>query len=152
MHMELSSRYPARPYAGQDTRTAPMRPAIDQTIVFTYTDDLVAGAAFFADVLELELVVDQGSCRIFRLTDTSFVGVCALPDRPKEKTAVTITIVSDDVDGWHRFLTAKGIEYVSEPAPSERFGIYTSLFISPHGYRIEIQSFDDAGWHRGRAS
>lgn len=127
-----------------------MRPAIDQTIVFTYTNDLDAGAAFFADIMELEQVVDQGPCRIFRLTDKSFIGVCSLPDRPTEKAAVTITIVSDDVDGWHRFLTARGVEYVAEPAPSERFGIYSSLFISPHGYRIEIQRFDDADWHRGR--
>ena len=128
-----------------------MRPAIDRSIVFTYSNDLAAAAQFFGEVMELELVVDQGPCRIYRLTEQSFLGVCTLPDRPSAQAGVTITIVSDDVDGWHRFLTAKGVSYVREPAPSERFGIYSSLFLSPHGYRIEIQRFDDPQWHAGRS-
>ncbi|MGI9586101.1 MAG: VOC family protein [Acidimicrobiia bacterium] len=127
----------------------PSRPSIDQSIVFTYTDDLEAGSRFFSDILELELVVDQGACHIYRLTDTSFIGVCNLPDRPKNKAAVTITLVSDDVDEWHRYLTAKGIEYVNRPRHSPEFGVYSSLFISPDGYRIEIQHFDDKSWRHG---
>ena len=94
----------------------------------------------------MEFVVDQGACHIYRLTDTSFIGICDLPDRPSEQVGVTISMVSDDVDGWHRFLSAKGVEFVRDPAHSDRFGVYSALFISPNGYRIEIQSFDDPGW------
>ncbi len=125
------------------------RPRIDQSIVFTYTDDLETGSRFFREVMELELVVDQGPCHIYRLTDESYLGLCNLPDRPSAQAGVTITIVSSDVDGWFRFLTAKGVEYVKEPSHSPRFNVYSSLFISPHGYRIEIQSFDDKDWRRG---
>jgi len=123
-----------------------MHPEISQSIIFTYTDDLPRISDFFAQIMELELVVDQGSCHIFRLSDSSYLGVCNLPDRPTEKAAVTITIVSNDVDGWYEFLTAKGIEYVKKPSYSEEFKVYSSLFMSPHGYRIEIQRFGDAGW------
>jgi hypothetical protein len=62
---------------------------------------------------------------------------------------VMLTIVSDDVDGWHQFLTAKGVEYEREPEHDPRFGIYTSGFRSPDGYRIEIQRFDDPTWAHG---
>ena len=124
-----------------------MRPKIDQTVVFTYTDDLEAGSSFFREVMELDFVVDQGPCHIFRLSETSFLGVCNLPDRPTNKAGVTITIVSSDVDGWHDFLVARGVEYVKEPSHSPKFNVYSSLFISPHGYRIEIQNFDDRDWH-----
>ena len=124
-----------------------MRPKIDQSVVFTYTDDLEAGSRFFREVMELDFVVDQGPCHIFRLSDTSFLGVCNLPDRPTNKAGVTITIVSGDVDGWHEFLVARGVEYVKEPSHSPKFNVYSSLFISPHGYRIEIQNFDDRDWH-----
>ena len=123
------------------------RPRIDQTITFTYTNDLDAASRFFKDVMELDFVVDQGACHIFRLTPTSFIGVCDLPNRPTGTAGVTITIVSNDVDGWHTFLTGKGLEYVKQPASSPKFGIYSSLFLSPHGYRIEIQRFDDTNWH-----
>ncbi|MGO1120286.1 VOC family protein [Rhodovibrionaceae bacterium A322] len=124
------------------------RPKINQNVIFTYTDDLEAASRFFSEVLELDFVVDQGACHIFRMTDQSYIGVCNLPDRPSNAAAVTITLVSDDVDGWHRFLTDKGLEFVREPAHSEQFSVYSSLFLSPHGYRIEIQHFDDPDWHK----
>ena len=130
------------------TTTAPVRPAIDQSITFTYTGDLARASDFLREVMELELVLDQGPCHIYRLTETSFLGVCNLPDRPSDAAGVTLTIVSDNVDGWREFLEAKGVVYQREPARSERFGIYSSLFVSPHGYRIEIQRFDDPRWHR----
>lgn len=124
------------------------RPRIDRSIVFTYTNDLAGASRFFREVLELDFVVDQGPCHIYRLTDESFIGVCDLPDRPTDQAGVTITIVSDDVEGWREFLTARGVEYVHEPGHSDRFQVFSSLFISPHGYRIEIQRFDDPDWHK----
>lgn len=127
-----------------------MRPSINQNVVFTYCDDLEGASRFFREIMELEFVVDQGACHIFKMSETSFLGVCNLPDRPRAQAGVTITIVSDDVDGWHNFLTAKGVEYVKPPGHSEQFNVYSSLFISPHGYRIEIQHFDDTDWHMRR--
>ena len=126
-----------------------MRPTIDQSIVFTYTNDLDAASHFFAEVMELDLVVDQGACRIYRLTESSFLGVCDLPGRSGNGEGVMITIVTSEVDAWHDFLTARGVDYVKPPGPRPQFGIYTSVFVSPHGYEIEIQSFDDAAWMRG---
>ena len=126
-----------------------MRPTIDQSIVFTYTNDLEAASRFFAEVMELDLVVDQGACRIYRLTESSFLGVCDLPERTGNGEGVMITIVTSQVDEWHDFLTARGVAYVKAPAHSPRFGIYSSLFVSPHGYQIEIQRFDDEAWTRG---
>jgi catechol 2,3-dioxygenase-like lactoylglutathione lyase family enzyme len=122
------------------------RPSISDSVVFTYTDDLPASSRFFREVLELEFVVDQGLCHIFRLSPTSYIGVCNIPGRPRATVGVTITIVTPDVDGWHAFLTAKGLVYDTAPRLSERFNVYSSLFIDPNGYRIEIQNFRDADW------
>ncbi|MCP3689014.1 MAG: VOC family protein [Gammaproteobacteria bacterium] len=124
-----------------------MHPEISQSVIFTYTDDLEQTSSFFRETMELDFVVDQGPCHIFRLSELSYLGVCCLADRPTEKSAVTITLVSNDVDGWYRFLTAKGVEFIKEPSHSPQFNVYSSLFMSPHGYRIEIQSFDDRSWH-----
>jgi hypothetical protein len=79
-----------------------------------------------------------------------FRSLCDLPDRPTESGAVTITLVSDDVQGWHGFLAEKGVRYVKEPGHGDRFSVFSSLFISPHRYRIEIQRFDDAEWFSRR--
>ena len=128
-----------------------MHPPINQNVIFTYTDNLETTSAFFREVMELDLVVDQGACHIYRMSDTGFIGICCLPDRPTAKAGVTITVVSDDVDGWYRFLADKGVEFERTPAHSAEFGVYSCLFISPHGYRFEIQSFDDRQWHIGTA-
>ena len=125
-----------------------MRPSISQSIVFTYTDDLARASRFWRETMELDLVVDQGACHIFRLTAESYLGVCRLADRPRGETGLTITIVSDEVEAWHAFLTEKGVSYVEPPRASPEFGVFSSLFLSPDGYRIEIQRFDDPGWHR----
>lgn len=125
------------------------RPPISHSIVFTYTSDLERGSRFLREVMELDFVVDQGACHIYRLTPLSYIGVCNLPDRPQGTAGVTLTIVSPDVDGWRDFLEAKGVTYVSGPEHSEEFGVYSSLFHSPDGYRVEIQSFDDPDWDKG---
>jgi catechol 2,3-dioxygenase-like lactoylglutathione lyase family enzyme len=125
------------------------RPPITDSIVFTYTDDLAASSRFFQETLELEFVVDQGLCHIFRLSPTSYIGVCNIPGRPRATVGVTLTIVTPDVDGWHAFLTSKGLVYETAPRTSERFNVYASLFIDPNGYRIEIQNFLDPHWREG---
>lgn len=126
------------------------RPPISDTITFVSTGDLEAATRFLGDVLELPLVVDQGACRIFRLTDTAFLGVCDLPGTPRQTSGVIITIVTDDVDGWHRFLTAKGVDFDVEPRHNDQFGIYQTLLTTADGYRIEFQRFDDPRWNDPR--
>ncbi len=125
-------------------------PPIEQTLLFTYTNDLEEASRFFSGTLGFDRVYVVESCHIFRVTDTSFIGVCDLPGRPTEKAALTISFVANDVEGWHDFLTAKGIEFVKEPHQSDQFGVYSSLFISPHGYRIEILRFNDTEWDTRR--
>lgn len=127
-----------------------MRPPIDQSIVFTYTDDLDRASRFCRETLELDLVVDQGACHIYRLTPESYLGVCHLPDRPRTTAGVTISLVSNDVEAWHTFLTTKGVTFERQPAHSPEFAVTSTLFLTPDGYRLEIQRFDDPAWKEGK--
>ena len=51
-------------------------PPIDQQITFIYTHDLTISAQFYENVIGLALWIDQGSCRIYQVTDSAFIGVC----------------------------------------------------------------------------
>lgn len=53
-------------------------PVIDGIMVFTYTDDLNKGCRLWEQVLGFECAIDQGECRIFRISSGSYVGVCIL--------------------------------------------------------------------------
>lgn len=112
---------------------------LDAQITFVFVADLARAAAFYADVLGLELARDQGACLIYRVAAGAYLGVC--DHRPSEPEGTIITLVTDDVDGWAARLTAAGVA-VDGPAANERFGIYHCFARDPDGHLVEIQRFD----------
>ena len=121
-------------------------PEIDAQITFCYTPDLEATAAFYGGILGLEQVLDQGVCRIFRVRDGAYLGFCRREGAP-QPAGVILTLVSDDVDGWHRRLQAHGVAFEKPPAHNPDFRIYHCFARDPNGYLIEIQRFDDPRWN-----
>ncbi len=117
----------------------------DAQITFCYTRDLDGTARFYEKVLGLELVLDQGACRIYRTAQKCYLGFCrrAEADQP---TGVILTLVTDDVDGWFEHLSEAGVSFEKEPAANEEYGIYHCFLRDPNGYLLEIQRFDDPGW------
>ena len=49
---------------------------VDSQITFLTVSDLEASSQFYGTVLGLDLVADQGSCRIYRVTSSAFLGIC----------------------------------------------------------------------------
>lgn len=120
----------------------PNLPAIDQQITFLYTRDLAASAHFYESILGLSLALDQGSCRIYGVCGTAFVGLCQRDDAPLQPAGVIFTLVTDDVDGWYAALKARGVEFEEPPAHNPHYQIYHCFLRDPNGYLIEIQRFD----------
>jgi len=121
----------------------------DQSITWVYTADLDGTCAFYSEKLGLPLVYDQGLCRLFRWSPTSFLGVCQVrPGRDVEPKGVVITLVTPDVDGWHRRLLANGVAPDGTPQRSERFNVYSFFARDPNGYRLEFQTFLDPAWKK----
>ena len=115
-----------------------------QTITWVYTDDVDETCLFYSDVLGLELIRDAGVARIYRLTETSNVGVCeALDWRVVEPRGSMLTLITDDVDEWFAHLNGAGVPCRGEPERIDRFGIYAFLAEDPNGYLIEFQQFLD---------
>jgi predicted enzyme related to lactoylglutathione lyase len=125
-----------------------MTPAqLDQQITFLYTHDLEAASKFYADCLGLEMVLDQGLCRIFRVTESAFLGVCACREgRAVAPAGVVVSLVTADVDGWYDRLHAAGVTIDAPPRYSEKFRVYGFFAHDPEGYRVEFQSFDRPDW------
>lgn len=119
---------------------------IKYPITFLYYHDLDAAVPFYRDVLDLKLDRDQGWCKIFRLNDSSCVGlvdqtqgsVPASEDKP-----VLLTLVVDDVDAWYQHLQNEDVAVHGEPMLHEDIGVYCFFCEDPEGYTIEIQKFVD---------
>lgn len=115
----------------------------DQLITFLPVTDLAVSDGFYRSALGLSLVVDQGDCRIYRVSDTAYLGVCQRPSA-EPAPGLMITLVTPEVDAWHRRLVAAGALCDRPPGLNERYGIYQALYRDPDGHVIEIQRFEMA--------
>jgi len=121
----------------------------EQQVTFLYCRDLRASAAFYEETMGLELVLDQGGCRIYRVSADAFLGVCQVrPGRAVAPEGVIVTLVTADVDGWHARLAARGVAFEAPPTANPDFGIYHCFLRDPDGYLLEIQRFEDPAWPR----
>ncbi len=119
----------------------------DAQVTFCYTGDLESTARFYEDALGLELVLDQGVCRIYRAAGDAYLGFCARDGAPRPD-GVILTLVSEDVDGWHARLAARGVAFEKPPTHNPDFDIYHCFARDPSGYLVEIQRFEDPAWPR----
>jgi catechol 2,3-dioxygenase-like lactoylglutathione lyase family enzyme len=125
------------------------RPDIDQQITFLSTRDLDGTGSFYEDVLGLELALDQGDCRIYRVCEGAFVGFCQRAAAPDVPVGVILTLVTADVDAWYEYLVHQGVVPDKAPMHNTGYGIYHFFLRDPNGYLIEVQRFDDLEWSTG---
>ncbi|MFN3684881.1 MAG: VOC family protein [Fimbriimonadaceae bacterium] len=124
-------------------------PELESLIAFLPTRDLEAADRFWRGVVGLELALDQGSCRIYRVADGGYLGFCASGEPPQPSGRVVLTLVTRDVEGWHRRLSEADVPTDGEPRPNAAFRIFHFYAESPDGYRLEVQRFEDPRWPGG---
>ena len=117
---------------------------VQSQITFLYYDDLDAASVFYGDVMGFELVEDQRWAKIYRVSDSAFVGIVA-GDRgfrkAQEYNAVLLTLVSDDVNAWYEHLEKAGVTLLSEIQEKMDVDIRCFFFEDPGGYALEVQQF-----------
>ncbi|MEJ1932377.1 VOC family protein [Nostoc sp. NIES-2111] len=121
-------------------------PPIEQQITFLYTNDLTTAAQFYENKLGLELWLDQGSCRIYSVCGSAYVGLCQISETSTlpsaGKSGVIFTLVTQQVDEWYEYLKELGVEFEKPPTFNEKYKIYHCFLRDPNGYLIEIQRFN----------
>ena len=120
--------------------------AINQQVTFLRCADLAAAEAFYAGLLGLPLVLDQGPCRIYRAAGEAFVGLCTGIEGDSKASGVILTFVTDDVDGWHARLRDAGVPTRGAPAHNTTYNIYNFFAEDPDGHLVEFQRFLDPDW------
>jgi len=118
----------------------------EQGIVWLYTDDLDRLASFYGGVLGLAQVLDQGNCRVFRLSPTGFLGICNTPGRPRGTKGMMLTLLVEDVDAAHEHYRARGVAFDGPPHMNADGTIRSCFFKDPEGYWLELQEFNDPRW------
>ena len=129
-----------------------MRPALDQQVTFLYAENPQECWRFYEEIMELPLVQDQGSVRIYGIDGSrGFLGICTArapraSENPRVVGGVVFTLVTQDVEGWHAFLSGKGVALPMLPSYSEAYRVTHFFFNDPAGYTIEVQRFERPDW------
>jgi len=113
-----------------------------QSITFLHTPDMAATRRFYAELLGLSLVRDQGTCIIFRVNEGAYLGFCKHIESISTGRKVILTLVDENVDGWYRTLQDRGADILNPPQANPNYEIYHFFLKDPNGYWIEIQRFD----------
>ena len=108
-------------------------------IHFYGTNDLTMCHDFYVNRLGFTLVKDQGTCHIYQLTDSSFIGFCEhIPTNVQPRSPI-ITFVVKDVyavyDEWSKWMD------IERPSISQKFQIEHFFAEDPNGYTLEVQRF-----------
>jgi catechol 2,3-dioxygenase-like lactoylglutathione lyase family enzyme len=119
------------------------RPPISEQVTFLYYDNLDEAQAFYSDVLGLELAFDLDWVKIFRLSPTSSVGLVNASGgahRPSDAKPVMVSMVvaPEDVDPWHAYLKAKGVDVGEGPKNGADGHVRAFGFKDPAGYTLEV--------------
>jgi len=129
--------------------------AFDQQVTFLYVKDLAISERFYGEILGLELVLNQGLARIYRIgSGNAFLGICSssavqqAPPPDRAPLGVIVTFVSNDVDGAYAALRAKGVAFEKPPTVNTTYNIYNCFLRDPDGYLLEIQTFLSPDWPR----
>ena len=111
-------------------------------ISWVYCSNLEISHHFYAQTLELPLLRDEGSARVYSTTVGAAIGVCcAFKDRVVEPEGSIISLVTADVNVWYKKLAESGVTTRGAPHVLEEFGVYTFFAEDPDGYVIEFQQF-----------
>lgn len=117
---------------------------IQSQITFLYYKELEPIARFYEEIMGFELVEDQQWAKIYRVGGDAYLGIVSSErgyHRAREKSAVLVTLVVDDVDSWHKHLQVCGIRPLTEVQDREDIQIRCFFFDDPGGYTLEIQQF-----------
>ena len=115
----------------------------DGLVVFLRTADLERAHRFWAGSMGLPLVLDQGSCRIYRVARGSHVGVCEGEPVPD---GVIVTLVSEQVEAWCERLGTAGVEFERPLSYDPGYDITHAFLRDPDGHLVEIQRFESPEW------
>ena len=114
----------------------------EMLIIFIYYKNLQEGIAFYHDFLGFPLAIDQGFCKIYKLSTGGYIGVVdeaqgmhkTHPIKP-----VQICLRVPDVDTFYQYCKYHQVNGLSKIFINDKLKIKAFVFNDPEGYQLEIQ-------------
>ena len=131
-------------HASSDSKEETMTKSdITESYVMLYYKALDAPRHFYANIIGLESSYEDDWVSLYRITETSFVGLVREGEsgyhKVQENNAVMLSLVVDDVDAWYKKITAHAdVVILKEIYDNENAPIRAFLVADPGGYSVEV--------------
>jgi catechol 2,3-dioxygenase-like lactoylglutathione lyase family enzyme len=115
---------------------------VQKLITFIYYRDLRKGENFYGTILGFPLEIDQGWCKIYRISEGGYVGIVDETrgmHRWHPVKPVQICLRVPDADEFHAYCRHLNLDGLSDVFENREIGIRAFVFNDPEGYQIEIQ-------------
>jgi len=119
---------------------------IQANIIFFYYKNLDVAQQFYEDVLGLEVVLDYGFAKVFRISQTLFLGIVDEQKgmhRAEEPKTVTLSFVTNEIDEWYDYLSVQGVDISGPVKDASRHPTRGFVAYDPEGYYLEFERFLD---------
>ena len=114
---------------------------LEGSITFFYYDDLVKADEFYNEIMGFETVVDVEFAKVYTISDGAHVGIVdgnVGSMKPTEDKPVMLSVIVEDADAWHKYLTEKGVDVAGPPKKPEYLDMKVFLLRDTEGYVLEI--------------
>ncbi len=129
---------------GEESKMMPLN--IQANLVFFYYPDLAEAERFYTGILGLEKVLDYGFAKILRISQSTFIGLVdetkGMHD-PSEPKSVTLSFITDEIDGWYSYLLEQGVDMRGSLTDAARHPTRGFVAFDPAGYFLEFERFLD---------
>ncbi|MCY3410736.1 MAG: VOC family protein [Candidatus Heimdallarchaeota archaeon] len=114
----------------------------EKLITFIYYKDLQEGMEFYGGFLGFPMEIDQGFCKIYKISASGYIGVVdekfgmhkTHPVKP-----VQLCLRVPDVLAFYNYCQYHQVSNLSELFTNQELKIKAFVFDDPEGYQIEIQ-------------
>ena len=110
-------------------------------ITFLYYEDFSYGTNFIENVLQLELVMDQGFARVYEVNQKAFLGIVEKRDGNLVSGSTLFSLTTADVESELRRVEQLEVQNLTELEHFESIPLKSFFFDDIEGHKFEIQQF-----------
>lgn len=110
-------------------------------ITFLYYKDFSYGVDFVEQVLQLDLVMDQGFARVYQVNEKSFLGIVQENDSSDVPGSTLFSLSTAKVEEEYKRVRKLEVYKLTEIKHFEQIPLKSFFFDDLEGHKFEIQQF-----------
>lgn len=117
--------------------------AYTSAITFLYYKDFSYGIHFMENILQLELIKDDGFARVYQVNQKAFLGIVQAKDDTKPSGSTLVSLTTHDVEVQYDRVKELEVYDLTEIKRLKAIPLKSFFFYDVEGHQFEIQEFLD---------